>query len=365
MTRVKSFSFDDWDAFQKQVDYHNEQSIRLDTVEMRPVEWMWEGFIPRGMVTILTGEEGLGKSQLAMKIVAEYSKREEWGGKNAQDDSPGGLVKLYSAEDPLHQVLAPRVKANGANMRHVFAEGIDIQTFLPDGIDDIARGIEELGISLIVIDPVIAYIGAKHDSNSAQDVRYIMRKLADLAEVSDTIIIGVMHPKKGEETQALHKMIGGSSAFGQAARSVLGVCRHPDEEDQRVVGRIKGNLNRPPTPYVYEIVGTTLKNGKGKDIPTSKVQFVGKVDEDFDFIAAVQGRPQPTYDDGEDENEGVRFLREELRDGEVKARAVDAHRPPGITTAMLRKAKNLLGVISTRHDDAWWWTLPEEGGGAS
>lgn len=356
MTRKRRFTFSDWDEFQQQVDYHAEQSVRLDTVEMLPVEWLWEGFIPLGMVTILTGEEGLGKSQLAMKIVAEYSKRD--GVTNPADNSPGGLVKLYSAEDPLHQVLTPRMRANEANMRHVYAEGINIQTFLPDGIDDIARGIDELGFGMVVIDPVIAYIGAKHDSNSAQDVRLIMRKLADLAEQSNTVILGVMHPKKGEETQVLHKMIGGSSAFGQAARSVLGVCRHPEEESQRIVGRIKGNLDQPPVPFIYEIVGTVLRNTAGAEIRTSKVRFVGQVDEDFDFTAAVQGRPQPAREDPQDD-EAVRFLLEELAEGEVPQKEVTKNRPFGVTDRMLRRAKELLGVTSVRHDGAWWWDLPK------
>lgn len=366
MTDIKRFSMSDWDDFQKDVDYHTEQSVRLDTVEMLPVRWLWEGFIPRGMVTILTGEEGLGKSQLAMKIAAEFSSKEKWGGTNPEDGQPGGLVKLYSAEDPLQQVLVPRMRANGANMRHIYAEGIDIQTFLPDGIDDMARGIEELGFGMIIIDPVIAYIGSKHDSNSAQDVRYIMRKLSDLAQVSGVVILGVMHPKKGEETQALHKMIGGSSAFGQAARSVLGVCRHPEDEDQRIVGRIKGNLNRPPTPYIYEIVGTTLETPDHVEIPTSRVKFIGKVDGEFDFIGALQGRaPSSEEDDGRGvkQQDAMTFLRAHLALGPVKASQLRTMvQGQSFSYGTMDAAAHALGVERPVIDGSTHWKLPSREG---
>lgn len=367
MTEKHEFSFDDWDDFQKDIDYHNEQTTWLDRVDMRNVEWLWQDFIPRGMVTIITGEEGLGKSQLAMKIAAEFSSgrmRAPWSKENPKDSMPGGLVKLYSAEDPLHQVLAPRMRANGANMAHVATEGINIQTFLPEGIDDIARAIDELAIGMIIIDPIIAYMGAKADSNSAQDVRLIMRKLSDLADVSNTVIIGVMHPKKGEETQVLHKMIGGSSAFGQAARSVLGVARHPDEPDWRVVGRIKGNLSKPPTPYAYEIQTRTLKISDDTTLTTSCVELRGEVGEDFDFNAALAGRKpkkkKPEADDRRPINEAINFLRAELT-AEPELPSQTVHKlatDAGISRSTLNRAKDELGIVPRRHDDKWWWSLP-------
>ena len=52
-----------------------------------------------------------------------------------------------------------------------------------------------------------------------------------IAEVSDTVILGVMHPKKGEETQALHKMIAKrredrpESASVVAARRSMSLAR--------------------------------------------------------------------------------------------------------------------------------------------
>ena len=365
----EDFNYGDWDDFQKQIDYHTEQSTRLDTVDMRSVEWLWEGFIPRGMVTIITGEEGLGKSQLALKIAAMFSAGEmkdapAWAMSNPQDNMPGGLVKLYSAEDPLHQVLAPRMRASGANLAHVFTEGINVQTFLPDGIHDIARGIDELAFGMVIIDPVIAYLDSRTDSNSAQDVRRIMRMLADLAEVSNTVIIGIMHPKKGEETQLLHKMIGGSSAFGQAARSVLGVGRHPDNDDWRVVGRIKGNLSKPPAPWMYEIETRTFNIGADTRISTSAVEFRGPAPEDLDFNAALSGRKSKKKSKAQEDrrpiNEAIMFLRAELT-GQAEVTVRDIRRlanDAGISRTTLYRAKDELGIQPHRKDDKWWWSLP-------
>lgn len=359
--------FEDWDDFQKEIDYHNEQSTWMNTVDMRPVEWLWPDFIPRGMVTILTGEEGLGKSQLALRIAADFSAgrtQAPWSKFNPKDDAPGGLVKIYSAEDPLHQVLVPRMQANGANMSHIATEGINVQTFLPDGIKDIARGIHELAFGMVIIDPVISYIGAQSDSNSAQDVRAIMRMLADLAEQSDTVIIGVMHPKKGEESQLLHKMIGGSSAFGQAARSVLGVARHPEEKNWRVVGRLKGNLSRKPTPMAFEIKSHVVESNDAR-IPTSRVEYrPDEIGEDFDFDAALQGRKKKGPSKMEDRtlvNKAIEFLGLELKMGPVRIATIRSRtmEATGCSRPTVYRAREEMGLVQVKLEDGnLGWSLP-------
>ena len=40
--------------------------ITLSSVKARKVQWLWEPYIPFGMITILEGDPGLGKSFLSM-----------------------------------------------------------------------------------------------------------------------------------------------------------------------------------------------------------------------------------------------------------------------------------------------------------
>ena len=44
--------------------------ITLADVEPERVEWLWTGRIPRGKLTLLDGDPGLGKSTVAYDIAA-------------------------------------------------------------------------------------------------------------------------------------------------------------------------------------------------------------------------------------------------------------------------------------------------------
>lgn len=333
---LRAFAEGDWD---EGLAWHEGQHQWLTTVQMRSVKWLWNGFIPRGMVTVLTGEEGLGKSQLMLKIASRFTQG-FWGDEHPDGRGPGGLVKFYTAEDPLRYVLKPRLVANQANLSNVATEGIQSKfTLTEEGISEMARGVLEVGFGLIVIDPIIAYFGARSDANKAQDVRDVMRKLSALAEDTDCVIVGIAHPKKGEEAQALHKMIGGSSAFGQAARSVLGVAQHPSNEDQRIVGRLKGNLSKAPTPIVYEIVSQTLpKAGEdGEDVLTSRVEVRGEWEGDQkQFEAAILRKDPGRGDDDEPgaltKTEQVKVEIRELLGVGGKMRRADLKRLAGANT---------------------------------
>ena len=71
---------------------------RLQDVEPKPLDWLWEGRIPLGKVTILAGDPGLGKSYTSLDIAARVSEGGAWpDGGNA----PLGNVVIISAEDGL------------------------------------------------------------------------------------------------------------------------------------------------------------------------------------------------------------------------------------------------------------------------
>ena len=47
---------------------------RISDVAPKPVEWLWEGRVPCGKVTLLDGEPGSGKSLLAIDLAARVSR---------------------------------------------------------------------------------------------------------------------------------------------------------------------------------------------------------------------------------------------------------------------------------------------------
>ena len=52
----------------------SELGVLLSTVRPERVAWLWPGRIPRGKLTILDGDPGLGKSVLTMDLAARVSR---------------------------------------------------------------------------------------------------------------------------------------------------------------------------------------------------------------------------------------------------------------------------------------------------
>src|SRR5262245_8153247 len=47
---------------------------RADLIHPEPVEWAWDGRIPLGMLTVVAGDPGLGKSTIALNLVAGWTR---------------------------------------------------------------------------------------------------------------------------------------------------------------------------------------------------------------------------------------------------------------------------------------------------
>ena len=51
--------------------------LRIRTVEnIKPksIEWLWEGMIPKGKLTLFAGESGIGKTQILCSIAATITR---------------------------------------------------------------------------------------------------------------------------------------------------------------------------------------------------------------------------------------------------------------------------------------------------
>ena len=102
----------------------------------------------------------------------------------------------------------------------------------------------ETGAKLIILDPVVGHLSGNIDSHKDHSVRRALAPLARLAEDTGAAILGIGHLNKSPSTDVLTR-IGGSVAFGAAARSVLLLGedpKAPEGSPERLLVHAKSNL---------------------------------------------------------------------------------------------------------------------------
>ena len=219
--------------------------VRLVDVAPEAVSWLWPGYIPRGKVTLLAGDPGLGKSWLRVDLAARVTVGGETPDRQHRMET--AAVVLLTAEDGLADTVRPRIDAQGgdASLVHVF-EGIvdpDGHERLPTLVDDIAM-LEQVVLSthahLVIIDPLNAYTG-RTDSHVDAQVRRALTPLAKMADRTGAAGLVVMHLNQATTQPALYR-VQGSIGYVGAARSVLLVVHDKDDPALRVMAPIKANL---------------------------------------------------------------------------------------------------------------------------
>ncbi len=210
---------------------------QLSGVTPEKIDWLWYPYIPRGKVTLLEGDPGLGKSWATMAIAAAVSRGRKLPG---QKVARNGKVLVLSAEDGIADTIRPRVGSLEANLRKVFA--IDEPVIMDEeGIERVGQQIRVIKPQLVVLDPLVAYMGGKIDLHKANETRTIMSGLAHLAQTHHVAILAVRHLTKGQRDKSVYRGIGSIDIIG-AARSAILVGQHPFDERDRVMVHIKSNL---------------------------------------------------------------------------------------------------------------------------
>ena len=93
----------------------------------------------------------------------------------------------------------------------------------------------------------------------------MLAPLAALAERAPVAIEGVMHLGKGAQRPALYRALG-SVAFVAAARIVLAVAPHPDDETRRVLAPVKANVCAPSAVLSFSLSSGRLEWDAGEPV---------------------------------------------------------------------------------------------------
>lgn len=233
----------------------------IKNIKKRSIEWLWRGRIPRGMMTLVAGNPGVGKSFFIAWLMAKLSKGEllpdEKGWTNGEKTRPSSSL-LISAEDDPSCIIRPRLEGNKADLSkiEIFNRPLD---FSLDNLLDLETVLNKRSdISNIFIDPLNAFLGSGVDFFRDPDVRRRLMPLIDLARRRSLTIIPTAHFNKREDSELITR-VSGSLAFAGVARSILGISYDirenddPDAQDIRLVSSIKMNLMRSPETLAFKI----------------------------------------------------------------------------------------------------------------
>ena len=324
----------------------------LNTVVAKPVDWLWPRWIPLRKVTNMQGDPGAGKSTTALDIAARVS----WGGPWPDGGhAPQGDVLIISAEDDLEDTIRPRLELLHANMPRIHSVGVvgrkgahDVAFSLAEHLATLEEQIIRTKSILVILDPLTAFTGLKTDTNQAAQVRQaVMAPLGTMTARTGCAVLAITHPnKRSGEGKAIYRG-SGSLDFNAAARSVIVIGRHPEDENTRVFASVKSNLSATPTSLSFHFTDD------------SHHAWLGTTEVTADAVLA--GPP----DDKKPRDEAKDFLLDFLRTDHVPATQVwDAAKENGIATNTLNRAAKELGIrryqksqAGKRGGGGWFWTL--------
>ncbi len=281
--------------------------VKASELEEKPVEWLWPGYLPAGVLTLFSSLPKCGKSTLTMSIAARITTGALWPcgpglPSQVRAYAPIGDVLVIAYEDDLERTVVPRLTAAGADMDRVhFLRGIRCKRGkrdttsaidLGEHFDEIEALVRRLQPRLVIVDPVMSGFGGDRDTNADNEVRAVLGPFVTLAEENRAGILLVTHTNKRGEGSAMDSVIG-SRAFTGICRMLLGLAKFNDGTGKRVFARIDGTLGAPRPGLVFEI-----KSRDGNEA-RSHIEYLEEFDGEMDdFRADQRRREQAAKKDG-------------------------------------------------------------------
>jgi hypothetical protein len=243
---------------------------------LRRVEWLWLGRIPFGKITMHDGDPGRGKSLTYVSLTGFITQGQRPPGDGRGPTEPQGVV-IVCAEDDWQDTIGPRLIAVGADLKRVAtvrlrrdpATGHVKPLSIPDDLRLLRAAVKRVDATLVVIDPIMAYLGRETNVYNDASVRQALSPLKEWAEEVGVAVLLVRHLNKNGDLKAEYRG-GGSIGFTGAARSAIVSDWHPTEEGVLVLAQLKGNLTAPMPSLTYRIEGTQVEHD-GVTIKTARI----------------------------------------------------------------------------------------------
>lgn len=319
----------------KRFDTHKLPATWADLAAIIPdVEWIWHPWLPKGLLTLLVGRAGSGKSALALAVAQSVIQGKPWPDGTS---GPGGGKVVWAETEAAQAVNLDRAKKWDVPLAHVITPDLgdplaDLKLDEVEGWGALERAANRPEVKLVIADSLR---GAFRGDENASDCVELLTRLATLARDVQLPVLVVHHLRKKsmfDDEKIQLDRVRGSSVITQLARVVWAIDRpDPYLPDHVRLFMIKNNVARFPEPVGFEISAQGVIFGEAPEEPQQESQR----DKAADLLLTL--------------------LREEpVLASEVYAEGEGA----AISKITLKRAKKALGIVAIRKEGRWYWSLP-------
>jgi hypothetical protein len=347
---------------------------RADKVQTEITPWLWPNRIVANNINVFSGEPDMGKGLTWTDFVARLTTHEDFP--DCPNDLPGPVdVVIMGSEDDTNSTVVPRLIAAGADLTRVHFVEIteNVSGTLSEGIAALDRDLpaiegllNNLGtgvVSLIVVDPIISFMGDA-DPNKDRDVRPIFTRMKAFAKKNQLAWLTVNHFNKNAAATSINRT-SGAKTFVSAPRATWMFGKDPNDTERRLMMKGKGNLAKQGVKTLaYKIVETYIKvdekpfvDAKGRPIGVPRIEWDGETDHNVEDILSADADPLKKGSKKAEEfltglldaaPHGVMLASDIYKAGEDET--------PQISSDKLQRAKSRLGFETFKVSERWYWS---------
>lgn len=319
----------------------------LDTIEETEKEWLIPGWIPKGCVTLLCSDGGIGKTSIWCSLVADLT-----AGRPTIFDKSGGPddlfpdnigkhnVMYFSKEDSTKSVLKAKIrKAHGDETRiHCFTLDDSRINKVWYGSEFLEALIKKYKPEICVFDTLQTFLPESVDMAKRKDMRDALDPLNQMGAKYGTSFLLIMHTNKSSLSG--RQRMADSSDIWDLGRSAIMAGRTKDN-NIRYLSQEKCNYGELQETILFSItdngvVFKGLTKKKDRDFMNERQYDVSspKLDEAKEFIIEYleQSRSEQTWKsiaDGAAAAGIAKSTAEEARAVLVKERKIVKHQRIG------------------------------------
>jgi len=197
------------------------------------VKWLLPDWIPTASLTLLVGRPGCGKSSLSALLCSLAIRP----------------LLLTGWEESLSLTTIPRLRAHSVPLKEVCIIDPQLAWTFPGSSKRLLEAVRQWGSSLVVLDPIDAYLDVNTNANDGQGVRGMLQELVLIAATTGCAIIGIRHPGKDP-----NNVCCGSREWAAVPRTIIEVMHDDGPPEKRLIRPYKFSLGARPEARAFTLV---------------------------------------------------------------------------------------------------------------